>query len=353
MSPSPQQRFEIARFRKQEPSFATGAVLHRQQSTSVMLEDAAHKEKKATMSVDPESDTTFLLPSQPRVSLDATGPPNTAVNTSLFFPYLKMTPVFFCGFSVLVAMLLAIATGGYPSFLPATLTGTGMVLRDLPAQFSSMGVSAPNSGPTNTLAEYDSITHNISIVSTLTSPTFTELRTRVDIGWWMRLLGKSQRLPRTPATVLMRDRYLPKECWPLRGSAGFVGINLGRDVYIVNITIGHHLDIRSLSPSAPQHVAIWGIPIPSAPMVGERESALPWPSASGLSQALQGIVPVFLGRLQYDIHSGVAAQDFCIRSNITESIAFNQVIVEILDNWGSERFTCLYGVRVRGFINGR
>ena len=217
----------------------------------------------------------------------------------------------------------------------------------LPVPFSSQPAVA--SLPTPSLREYHSSREDISILSELTSPTFVDVPSRKDISWWIHILGKTYTRPLYPSVILKSGKISPGECWPLSGPRGFVGVDLGQDVHLVNFTVGHDLGTRPSPPSAPKDMMIWGLQDhnTSTNLVDPAQRQFP----AHILQGIRNYTPVLLGEMRYENSRPEQLQTFFIRSAFTQDVSFRRLIVEIVDNWGSAKYTCLYSISIQGFIH--
>ncbi|KAL6299908.1 UNC-like C-terminal-domain-containing protein [Sparassis latifolia] len=166
-------------------------------------------------------------------------------------------------------------------------------------------------------------------ISSMSSATYA-IPERCDIAILRRLFDRPRIVPHPPSTVLQGD-VGPGSCWPMAGSSGYITINLSEPIWITNVTVDH---APPTSPrevdSAPRSFVLWAM---------TEQSPLKRTIPSGFTL-------VALAEFQYDIRYLWHVQTF----NIAGAHGFraNTVIFQILDNWGSTDFTCLYGLRVRG-----
>ncbi|KAI0709166.1 hypothetical protein C8Q76DRAFT_625571 [Earliella scabrosa] len=191
-----------------------------------------------------------------------------------------------------------------------------------------------------------------------TSETFSRpFPGRADITWWLSLLGQAPHEPLPPDTVLRGDSR-PGHCWPFRGSYGLLAIDLREEVIIKNVTVGHLRDGGTRGHTfAPRQIVVWGL-LPLTSTAGsetygpeiEVEDASP---GSGGPQELAIAHDYKLTKLtsiRYDVHATEREQTFFVGSRTSNTTRFDKILVEVLDNWGSKTYTCMYHIRIRGFV---
>lgn len=166
-----------------------------------------------------------------------------------------------------------------------------------------------------------------------------------------------------PIWALKRD-IQQGNCWPMAGTAGYLGIQLAEPVIVANVTIDHlPASLASETRSAPRRIRVWALaPTPYPGM----HTAGPTPSSgvgSVLGPALHdaspdtflvlqdamapGVKPIHIADVEYDIRSAQHIQTFSA-SDDAPAVSVDKVVFQILDNWGLPEFTCIYRVRVHG-----
>ncbi|KAK4509959.1 uncharacterized protein ATC70_008109 [Mucor velutinosus] len=163
------------------------------------------------------------------------------------------------------------------------------------------------------------------VIFTKTSPTFDP------VGPWKRRLRTSLGLSimiRPPEMAIRPDTHAGA-CWSMAGQRGTLGITLSEPILIQGVTIEHpskNILLHDID-SAPKDMEIYGIS--NYGVYGKEEEL------------------VSLGRVYYDINSSSKpVQTFTINSNPTET--YRAVLVKIKSNWGNQKHTDLYRIRVHG-----
>ncbi|EPS92556.1 hypothetical protein FOMPIDRAFT_1137627 [Fomitopsis schrenkii] len=129
---------------------------------------------------------------------------------------------------------------------------------------------------------------------------------------------------RGPIWALKRD-IQQGSCWPMAGTAGYLGIQLAEPVIVTNVTVDHlPASLASETRSAPHHIRVWAL-IPTSPRTQL----------------------IHVADLEYDIRSTQHIQNFPT-SGYAPTVSVDKVVFQILDNWGLPDFTCIYRVRVHG-----
>ncbi|CAM9930951.1 unnamed protein product [Lampetra fluviatilis] len=131
-------------------------------------------------------------------------------------------------------------------------------------------------------------------------------------------------LSQSPRVIIQPD-VNPGNCWPFRGTYGYVVVQLSATIRPTAFSLEHVP--RSLSPtgavsSAPRDFAVYGL---------ESED-----QEEGL----------MLGRYEYD-QDGEAIQTFTVQEEMGDA-TFRIVELRVFSNWGHPEYTCLYRFRVHG-----
>ncbi|KAH9928117.1 uncharacterized protein B0H18DRAFT_875173 [Fomitopsis serialis] len=155
----------------------------------------------------------------------------------------------------------------------------------------------------------------------------------------------------SPSTVLKRN-LLPGSCWPMVGSSGYIGIRLSDPVRIRNVTIDHlPSSLDRESRTAPRSVLVWAILPVSASVktnaATQVKRTFPIPSAIPT-----GFEAVPIAELEYDVLKPQHIQTFPV-DDAVHSLKIEEVVFQVLTNWGSPDSTCLYRVRVHGESDGK
>ncbi|KAH7919174.1 hypothetical protein BV22DRAFT_1023447, partial [Leucogyrophana mollusca] len=159
-----------------------------------------------------------------------------------------------------------------------------------------------------------------------------------------------------PDIVLVDDLHVGS-CWRFKGTSGQLGIVLPVPVIISHITVDHvSRKYTPLTNLALRTIIIWGVvDAPENLEKLERRTANVSAKLTELIGDRSG--PPITGHFQftplaifdYDIHANSHIQTFPLLDDILGlKMDFGVVVVEIVDNWGSEAWTCLHRVRIHG-----
>ncbi|XP_014609984.1 PREDICTED: SUN domain-containing protein 1-like [Polistes canadensis] len=113
------------------------------------------------------------------------------------------------------------------------------------------------------------------------------------------------------------------ECWALHGSHGKIVLELAVLATISHVTMEH-------------------IPV-SMSLTGKIDSAPRKFIVFGYFKDQYILIDTF----EYNIH-GSSTQTFPITKREILSIPFKRVMLEILSNWGNQKYTCIYRFRIHG-----
>ncbi|PVF92081.1 hypothetical protein CPB86DRAFT_878129 [Serendipita vermifera] len=136
---------------------------------------------------------------------------------------------------------------------------------------------------------------------------------------------------------LLKEIGAHKHCWKNRGSPSRFGVSLSHSGLIHTILVEHE---QGGILEAPKNIRIWEIKRPNrksnphVPLANESPNPLMRPNMLTL-----------LTSLLYDPRSTVSAQNFTF-NHIGPPV--NEIIVDIVDNWGHSKLTCLSALRVYG-----
>lgn len=168
----------------------------------------------------------------------------------------------------------------------------------------------------------------------LTSPTYNLRST----AWEWLTMNNNPR-------VVLRMGLGIQDCWAFPGSSGHYGIALSHLIPISGISINHSPS-AAVSSQAPRRTVLWGL------AEGAQHQDRPF---LGSSPRFSGDLPnseppnawVDLLHFQYDARIGEHHQFFAIPAHVQKlGITFGIVVLEVLDNWGSESSTCLYRIGI-------
>ncbi|KTW27154.1 uncharacterized protein T551_03148 [Pneumocystis jirovecii RU7] len=138
-------------------------------------------------------------------------------------------------------------------------------------------------------------------------------------------------------------------CWAFPGSIGQISIRLSETIFLTDVTI-EHVDSKIAHDvsTAPRDIELW-VQVDDLHM---REKMIQQ-SLSSIKQS-ENIIPpskfyVLAATMTYNVFSTYPIQTFPIPVGIRQlNIPIENVIFRIINNWGNNKFTCLYRVRVHG-----
>ncbi|KAK0450224.1 hypothetical protein EV421DRAFT_2051445 [Armillaria borealis] len=201
------------------------------------------------------------------------------------------------------------------------------------------------------------------IIPSLTSSTF-ELRPH---NWrgkvYGTITGDGYAIGRPPITALHHESH-NGHCWPFAGSSGQLGVALSAPAYIKEITIDHvakevAFDMRN----APRRMEVWGMVEgkDNIAKVNEWKAEKARLRAEALERGEtveeeeypktlpKSPMYVRIAAFDYNIHAPDPVQTFPVPDEIQDlGVDFGIVVLQILNNWGRDEFTCLYRFRVHG-----
>ncbi|KTW30834.1 hypothetical protein T552_00546 [Pneumocystis carinii B80] len=180
----------------------------------------------------------------------------------------------------------------------------------------------------------------------LTSPTYLQRPTRfiprlLSKVFWN--IGCTWGYP--PAMAINHENTVGM-CWAFPGSSGQISIRLSETIFLTDITIEHvHSDIAHDISTAPRDIQFWAqIDHPDL-----QELII-----QHISPQSQNSIPpsnsyFLITTMTYNIFSTYSIQTFPIPNIIQQlNIPVKNVVFRILSNWGNDKFTCLYRIRVHG-----
>ncbi|KAH8981087.1 hypothetical protein EDB86DRAFT_2977558 [Lactarius hatsudake] len=164
-----------------------------------------------------------------------------------------------------------------------------------------------------------------------------------DYAMLRRIFLRDHRLDHSPAAALT-DGIDPGQCWAFHGDSGQLGIQLAKAIHVTTLTVGHtNMSSTSL---APKGFILWGLkPVDSnfcAEFGGVGPPQLNFGSMLCGVCLLSGI---------YDPSNSQLYQNFTADpSTPYYANSFDNVIVQIVGNWGHPGFTCIYCIQVYGKV---
>jgi len=183
--------------------------------------------------------------------------------------------------------------------------------------------------------DYASLSAGSTTVKALTSATYS-ISQRKLYGIFSPKVGKDH----SPAVALI-EGLEPGQCWAFHGDAGQLGIQLTYAIRILSLVVGH-TNISSMA-SAPKKLILWGLK----------------PTNGNLCMVLQdidapspdfgfGYCGIHLFSIIHKPSRSMLYQNFTITP--VSSHYFDQLVVQILENWGHPSFTCIYHIQIYGNI---
>ncbi|KAG4302289.1 hypothetical protein PCANB_001569 [Pneumocystis canis] len=183
----------------------------------------------------------------------------------------------------------------------------------------------------------------------LTSPTYLQRPTKFIPNLLSKIfwdIGSTWGHP--PAMAIHHENNVGM-CWAFPGSIGQISIRLSEPIFLTDITIEHvHSNIAHDISTAPRDIELW-IQIDN-PDIREKVIHI---NQSNIKQS-ESIIPlpksyIFVTTIFYNIFSTYSIQTFPVPIGIKQlNIPVENVVFRIISNWGNNKFTCLYRVRVHG-----
>lgn len=165
--------------------------------------------------------------------------------------------------------------------------------------------------------------------------------------------GKIRNLPNI---VLNPDNHLGK-CWPMKGSTGTLGIQLVAEIIPTSITIDHVHPLVSLSEgksmaSSLHEFEVWGVIDLEKFSKNFIENV--WAPIEN-HNSMDSDSGVLLGTFSFDPRGKANIQRFDLSEEGVANLQYytgkktlKSIMIRVLNNWGSEHFTCIYRIRVHG-----
>jgi hypothetical protein len=204
-----------------------------------------------------------------------------------------------------------------------------------------------------------------SVVPYLTSPTHNlpSATWKSQLIRWITGYDFSDILVNLPTTTL-EDDISVGHCWEFSGSVGHIGVHLTNPIHISDVTI-HHVLSQLVSAvelqKAPRDMRLWGLlsdnqlenqlvslPLQS-PQLCSNSCFNSFPLISSSSDSRHGGNGTFL--LLSEFTNTIPQRNVqmfpVLEGAYASSIAFEVVVLQILNNWGSNS-TCVYHVGIHG-----
>ncbi|KAJ3298929.1 hypothetical protein HK104_010163, partial [Borealophlyctis nickersoniae] len=193
------------------------------------------------------------------------------------------------------------------------------------------------------------------VIESLTSKTYTMEYDRWPLRAFTHLFGVKKASGRPPRTALDPANH-PGHCWAMRGTTGTLGIYLSEEIIPTDITLEHVSPVlvsKAELTSAPKEIEIWGVMDPVRFGHLDLDSKItrnpPLPDhKSRTSKPGHRTDPaaVLLGEMTFD-PKVKSIQTFPVRQAAQDIIAayggkVGTVVVRIKNNWGNDKWTCLY-----------
>jgi len=184
------------------------------------------------------------------------------------------------------------------------------------------------------IIDYASLSAGGRTIKALTSTTYS-LTQRKLYGIFSKV-----RENHSPAVALMEGLEFG-QCWAFHGDAGQLGIQLTHAIRVSSLVVGH-ANISSTT-SAPKKLVLWGLkPANSDLCTVLRDVDTPSPDFGS------GHCGIRLLSVIHKPSSSTLYQNFTITP--VSSHYFDQLLVQILENWGHPSFTCIYRIQIYGDI---
>ncbi|CAG8528661.1 5010_t:CDS:2, partial [Scutellospora calospora] len=137
-----------------------------------------------------------------------------------------------------------------------------------------------------------------------------------------------------PAKIVLTSNNEAGNCFCFTGNHGQLAIHLSHNIKVTSITYEHLNPALALDPDdmrrAPRTFEILGISVDSQEKYDDENFQL--------------------GRFDYEL-DGPPAQRYTIKHSNLESLpVMKAVVLKIIGNWGDEELTCLYQVKVHGYV---
>lgn len=181
--------------------------------------------------------------------------------------------------------------------------------------------------------EHASLSVGGRTIEALTSMTYSPPSSRLSFSW----MG-TPRKEQAPALALT-DGMEPGQCWPFKGDAGQLGIQLAHAIRVTRLSVG--FPSTSRMTSVPKNIVLWGLK----------------PADSEVCAALGDVgthTPDFgSGYCGVHLLSGIYELEFSMPTyyqNFTTTYDhyFDRLVFQVLGNWGHADFTCICRILIYG-----
>ncbi|EMR11283.1 hypothetical protein PNEG_00311 [Pneumocystis murina B123] len=180
----------------------------------------------------------------------------------------------------------------------------------------------------------------------LTSPTYLQRPTRFIPRLLSKIFWNIGCTWGYPPAMAINHENTVGMCWAFPGSSGQISIRLSETIFLTDITIEHvHSDIAHDISTAPRDIQFWAhIDHPDL-----QELVIQHTSPQSLNSIPPSKSYFLIATMTYNIFSTYSIQTFPIPTVIQQlNIPVKNVLFRILSNWGNDKFTCLYRIRVHG-----
>lgn len=188
--------------------------------------------------------------------------------------------------------------------------------------------------------DYASLSAGGKAIEAVTSPAYFPPSSSRYPGLFSWLGRRQRNLP----TLALTDGMEPGQCWAFCGDAGQLGIQFAHAIRISHLTVGYQS--KSSTTSAPKNLILWGLK-PSY-----SELCATSGDVGGIGSPTPDFGSEYCGiRLlsgTYELSNSTLYQN--ITTNVHRDRYFDRVIVQIVGNWGSANFTCIYRIQIYGTV---
>ncbi|KAI9444400.1 hypothetical protein BJY52DRAFT_1128238, partial [Lactarius psammicola] len=188
--------------------------------------------------------------------------------------------------------------------------------------------------------DYASLSVGGKAIEALTSVTYSP-SVRKDYVVLKCIFSRDPRVDHSPAATLT-DGIEPRQCWAFHGDSRQLGIQLAKAIRVSALTVGH--TNMSSTSSAPKGLVLWGLKPVGSDFCAAFEGM--GPPRLNLSS---GLCSVRLLTGIYDPSNSQLYQNFTINPSTPTSYHanyFDNVIAQIVGNWGHPDFTCIYRIQI-------
>jgi hypothetical protein len=189
--------------------------------------------------------------------------------------------------------------------------------------------------PVSLPLEYASLSVGGRTIEALTSATYSPPSSRRYVFFSRKGTPRKAQAPELALT----DGMEPGQCWPFKRDVGQLGIQLARAIRVTHLSVG--FPSTSRMTSVLKNLVLWGLK----------------PADSEVCSALGDVVthkPDFgSGYCGVRLLSGIYEPEFSMPTyyqnfTTTYDLYFDQLVFQVLGNWGHADFTCIYRVLIYG-----